>query len=89
MRTLSAAFAALVVLMALGACGGGSMSSTGMNATQKVATSGTITAFGSVFVNGVRYDVSAASLRKNGRSVTQGRATTVTARRSCAFTCRT
>jgi Domain of unknown function (DUF5666) len=68
MRTLSAAFAALVVLVA---CGGGSMSGTGMTSMQKVATSGTITAFGSVFVNGVRYDVSAATLKKNGLSVTQ------------------
>ena len=67
MKAKWVAFAALVVL---GACGGG-MSTTSMSPMQKVATSGTITAFGSVFVNGVRYDVSAASLRKNGRSVTQ------------------
>src|SRR5204862_8075520 len=36
-----------------------------------VVTSGTITAFGSIFVNGVRYDVSAASLTKNDTSVAQ------------------
>ena len=72
MRTMLVAVTALVVLVA---CGGGSMSgSNGTPAsglTQTVATSGTITAFGSVFVNGVRYDVSAASIRKNGRTVAQ------------------
>jgi hypothetical protein len=68
---MKAMWVALAALIVLGACGGGGMSSTSMNATQKVATSGTITAFGSVFVNGVRYDVSAASLKKNGHSVMQ------------------
>jgi len=38
---------------------------------QSVVTSGTITAFGSVFVNGVRYDVSAATLKKNDTTVAQ------------------
>ena len=60
------------VLIALVACGGGSTSGTSMTATsQAVATSGTITAFGSVYVNGVRYDISAARLSKNGKPVTQ------------------
>ena len=70
MRTMLVAVAALIVLVACG--GGGSMSATGVTAmTQSVATSGTITAFGSVFVNGVRYDISAARLKKNGKAVTQ------------------
>ncbi len=68
---MKAMWVALAALIVLGACGGGSISTTGMNAMQMVATSGTITAFGSVFVNGVRYDVSAAALKKNGLSVTQ------------------
>ncbi len=68
---MKAKLVALAALIMLGACGGGGMSSTSMSATQKVATLGTITAFGSVYVNGVRYNVSAASLRKNGRSVMQ------------------
>ena len=58
----------------LGACGGGSNSAkTAPLATNSVAvaSSGAITAFGSVYVNGVRYDVSAAQLKKNGLSVTQ------------------
>jgi hypothetical protein len=63
----------MTTLVLLVACGGsGTMTATGMNSTpQAVATSGTITAFGSVFVNGVRYDVSAARLIKNGVAVTQ------------------
>ena len=68
MRAIWIALAALVVL---GACGGGSNSSTTSSGMQSVATLGTITAFGSVYVNGVRYDVGTAILKKNGRSVTQ------------------
>jgi hypothetical protein len=69
MKAMILSVTALVVLVA---CGGGSMSgTTAPAAMQVVATSGTITAFGSVFVNGVRYDVSGATIRKNGRSVGQ------------------
>ena len=64
-------FAALSTAV-LAACGGGAGSSTGpMQNSAPVVTSGTITAFGSVYVNGVRYDVSAATLKKNGRTVAQ------------------
>ena len=70
MRTMLVAAAALIVLAACG--GGGSMSATGVTPmTQAVAASGTITAFGSVFINGVRYDISTARLKKNGKTVTQ------------------
>lgn len=62
---------ALAAVLALGACGGGSMSGGNAGNSVGVATSGVITAFGSVFVNGVRYDVTAARLQKNGKSVTQ------------------
>jgi hypothetical protein len=62
---------ALVSLMMLGACGGGSMSSNPASNSVAVASAGVITAFGSVYVNGVRYDVSAARLQKNGVSVMQ------------------
>jgi Domain of unknown function (DUF5666) len=70
MKTTLAAAGALAVLVA---CGGGSTGSMSMSQAgmQPVVTSGTITAFGSVFVNGVRYDVSAASLTKNDNSVAQ------------------
>jgi hypothetical protein len=69
MKGIIASLAALAMLVA---CGGGSSSGTTTIAgAQGIATSGTITAFGSVYVNGVRYDVSAASLRKNGRAVAQ------------------
>jgi hypothetical protein len=63
--------AALTTLLVLGACGGGTMSGSSTSASVSVAASGVITAFGSVFINGVRYDVAAARLQKNGRSVTQ------------------
>ena len=64
--------ASLVALAMLVACGGGSSSGTTLTAGMRsVATSGTITAFGSVYVNGVRYDISGASLHKNGRVVAQ------------------
>jgi Domain of unknown function (DUF5666) len=64
---------ALTAMLVLGACGGGSMSGSNSAAAAgvRVAASGVITAFGSVFVNGVRYDISSARLQKNGRSVTQ------------------
>jgi Domain of unknown function (DUF5666) len=69
MKAMLLSLTALVVLVA---CGSGSMSGTTMRpAMQAIATSGTITAFGSVFVNGVRYDVSGATIRKNGRAVMQ------------------
>ena len=62
---------ALAAVLALGACGGGSMSGGNTSNSIGVATSGVISAFGSVFVNGVRYDISAARLQKNGKSVAQ------------------
>ncbi len=68
MKTTLAAAGALAVLVA---CGGGSTGSMPQAGMQPVVTSGTITAFGSIFVNGVRYDVSAASLTKNDTSVAQ------------------
>ena len=53
-----------VAASVLVACGGGSggSGSSGVNATQSYAASGTITAFGSVFVNGVEYDTSKAQV---------------------------
>src|SRR6266853_5127950 len=69
MKTTLAAAGALAVLVACG--GGGSSSSMPQAGMKSVVTSGTITAFGSVFVNGVRYDVSAASLTKNDTTVAQ------------------
>jgi hypothetical protein len=70
MKTTLLAAGTLAVLVA---CGGGSSGSSSMSQTgaQSVATWGTITAFGSVFVNGVRYDVSRATLKKNDTAVAQ------------------
>jgi hypothetical protein len=70
MKTTLVALGTLALLVA---CGGGSSGSSSMSQTgaQSVVTMGTITAFGSVFVNGVRYDVSAATLTKNDTTVAQ------------------
>ncbi|HWS61295.1 MAG TPA: hypothetical protein VN325_00960, partial [Steroidobacteraceae bacterium] len=66
---LLAATAALVV-----ACGGGgsgmSGTSTAMGSAPVMAT-GTITGFGSVYVNGVHFQTTRATIRKNGQVVAQ------------------
>jgi len=63
-RFISASLA--LVLVALSGCGGGGGSSTvaGIGGTGKIA-SGTITAFGSIWVNGIKYDIDSASLEVN------------------------
>ena len=63
-RFISASLA--IVLVALSGCGGGGGSSTvaGIGGTGKIA-SGTITAFGSIWVNGIKYDIDSASLEVN------------------------
>ncbi len=54
--------AGLVALLALSGCGGGGGTQTaGIGGTGKVS-SGSITAFGSIFVNGVEYDISNATI---------------------------
>src|SRR6267378_7898334 len=66
----SAALAALVA-----ACGGGSgMSSTTTptpTGTAPVMATGTITGFGSIFVNGVHFQTTSATIHKNGQVVAQ------------------
>ena len=53
------------VLVALNGCGGGGNSTlAGIGGTGKIA-SGTITGFGSIFVNGVRYDIDNAAIEVN------------------------
>jgi len=57
------------------ACGGGgsssySSSSTPAGKSSTIVTYGTITGFGSVFVNGTRFDVSSAAVSDNSRSAT-------------------
>jgi uncharacterized protein DUF5666 len=69
MKTTLVAAGTLAVLVACG--GGGSSGSMSQTGAQSVATWGTITAFGSVYVNGVRYDVSRATLKKNDTTVAQ------------------
>ena len=63
---LVAAAAALV------ACGGGSgMSGTTPPGSAPVMATGTITGFGSIYVNGVHFKTTSATIRKNGQVVAQ------------------
>lgn len=55
-----AAGAALCLALLLSACGGGDVATNGTGATQDSRTVGTVSGFGSVIVDGVRYDDSAA-----------------------------
>ena len=54
------------------ACGGGGPSNSGNSPgmTPLVAT-GTITGFGSIYVNGIHFQTTSAAIRKNGRTVSQ------------------
>jgi hypothetical protein len=63
----------LAAAAALVACGGGSgMSSTNSApGTTPVMATGTITGFGSIYVNGVHYQTTHATIRKNGQVVAQ------------------
>jgi Domain of unknown function (DUF5666) len=64
---------ATLTLAALTACGGsGGVAVQPSAATQhNVVVSGTITGFGSVFVNGRRFDTSSATITKDGSPITQ------------------
>lgn len=69
--------AAAALLLCLTACGGGGGSTDSpatptANSDTTVISSGTITGFGSVYVNGVRYDTSSATFTINGKPGTQG-----------------
>lgn len=56
----------------LAACDGGGSSSTGaIDTTTTVARSGTVTAFGSVFVNGIEYETDGASISVDGHSASE------------------
>lgn len=80
--------ALVALALALGACGGGgggggktaappppspAPSTGGIEGTgRRVASSGAITQFGSIFVNGVEYSTDHATIQVDGRAVTQG-----------------
>lgn len=76
-RTLRTRLVALAAVAAtfLSACGGGGGGASTVTAsasgTTSVVTTGVITGFGSVYVNGVRYDTSGAAFEIEGRSGTQ------------------
>lgn len=75
-------FLAALACAAMAACGGGGSAGSGAAggggggggaaaADQNVVVTGAITGFGSVFVNGQRYDTSGAVIRKDGEMITQ------------------
>jgi len=70
---LMKAFFVTAAILGLAACGGGGSSndSTPQPAAQNVPviSSGTVTGFGSVFVNGVRFETSSAAFTINGKPV--------------------
>ena len=62
----------LAAAAALVACGGGSgMSGTTPPGSAKLMARGTITGFGSIYVNGVHFKTTSATIRKNGQVVAQ------------------
>ena len=63
---LTAIASALTLATGLSACGGGGGSAS--SGTTGTAAVGTITGFGSVFVNGVEYETSGASIRIDGQT---------------------
>jgi hypothetical protein len=72
-KNIRAALAALAI-GALAACGGGGGSASvplAGSGEQAVVVSGAITGFGSVFVNGTRFETSNATILKDGSAVTQ------------------
>jgi hypothetical protein len=72
---LTKAVVAAAAVVGLAACGGGgSSNSAPQPAAQSVpvVSSGAITGFGSVFVNGVRFETSSAAFTINGKPGTQG-----------------
>jgi len=74
MRTrLFSAAALLALLAALNSCGGSDSSYVAPPATPTtgVASVGVITGFGSVYLNGVRYDMSGAQVMVNGAAATE------------------
>lgn len=75
MNKLTARISAVLAAAALGTCGGGSGGGSAAGGapttTTPIVTTGTITGFGSVYVNGVRYDTSRASVYKDDDRATE------------------
>ena len=63
--------ALLLVVLAAGCGGGGGGGGTSASAGTAGTSTGTVTAFGSVYVNGVKYETTGIPIRVNGVSGTQ------------------
>ncbi len=64
-------FMSVIFLSSCGSGGGGSDSSASSGTSGSAVSVGTITGFGSVFVNGVRYDTSSATILRNEQQVSE------------------
>ena len=64
-------FLALLLIALVAACGGNGSSTTGSATTTKNSSTGVITGFGSVFVNGVEFNTAKTSVSINGVSGTE------------------
>ncbi len=67
---LGAAAAAVVGVLGLTGCGGGDSGAAGGTSGERIS-SGIITGFGSVYVNGIKYETDGASISLDGRSVAE------------------
>lgn len=72
MRKFFRAFATVLLVATVCSCGGGGGSMFTTSNSAPVSTMGTITAFGSVVINGIHFDISSATLTRNGVAVAQG-----------------
>ena len=63
--TLKNLLALIFITLLLTSCGGGGSTIAGIGGTG-ITTSGTITGFGSIFVNGVEYDLTGAGITVDG-----------------------
>ncbi|MFO7857505.1 MAG: hypothetical protein R6V11_01125, partial [Ectothiorhodospiraceae bacterium] len=65
-KTLYRAIAIVLAAGSLPACGGGGGSDTSNTTPLSTTTVGTLTGFGSIYVNGVRFDTSRATYEVDG-----------------------
>ena len=62
---------ATVIAMVAVACGSGGSGMSQSSGTTPVIATGVITGFGSIYINGIRFQTTSATIRKNGQTVDQ------------------
>ncbi len=71
MKNITLATFSAAIALAISACGGGGGSSSTLDSSVSSASVGTITGFGSIFVNGVEYDTSGSNIRRDGMTASE------------------